>query len=250
MKKSSILILLWLPMIYSCGVSYKEIKLATLNEDIKEFKTKNLDLDTIEIGYLNDLLLLSKDYSQFVANFYSGWNKPDYIVSGIEFEVIRNEYFKYLEDNNINYNDFILAIRDVENLKKSSKNTKMKDIHAKIDSACVAEQLKIELIQDSIVKDNNLIMMKNISNSFEFTFKPLTKYRVLVSQIENRSGKIIKKINYKTNIYDNQNQLLKSIEIIKEDIELVEIKFIADRFYEKTDKEIYEILQTEKKWAV
>lgn len=237
---------MWLPMIYSCNVSHKEIKLATLNEDIKEFKTKNLDLDTIEIRYLNDLLLLSDDYSQFVGKFYGLMNTPDYVISNTEFEVIRNEYFKYLEDNNINFNDFIVAIRDVENLKKAPKSEKMNGLYAKIDSACVAEQLRIELIQDSILKNKNLIIMKNIDNYFDITFRPVKQFRVLETQIVNKSGKVIKDINYKINILDKKNQLIKSIETSAVDIELAEKAVLVDKFYEKTDKEIFDILNNVK----
>ena len=135
----------------------KKIDLLTIDNDIKEIKTKNPDFDSTKTDILDNLLALSKGREFYINDRLKSEDKESslekYIVEEDKFKEITDNLFNYFKANNITYKSFLTEIDSLKSLDDKYDN-KLKTVYEEIDKICNEKQ------KDMDEKDKKAIEIK------------------------------------------------------------------------------------------
>jgi len=200
--------------ITSCSnILDKKIELATIDNDIKEIKTKFPDFDSTKTEILDNLLAFSKGRDRYINDRLKSKDKESslekYIVEEDKFKEIIDNLFNYFKANNITYKAFLTEIDSLKTLDDKYDN-KLKSVYEEIDKVCNEKQKEAEE-KDKKAKEikEKLITMVELEvisiKETEYDYRDVVEVDI---KMTNKTDKPIEAISFNITLTDKLGEVL------------------------------------------
>lgn len=198
----------------SCSsVLDKKIDLMTIDNDIKEIKTKNPDFDSTKTDILDNLLALSKGRDSYIKDRLKSKDEESslekYIVEEDKFKEITDNLFNYFKANNITYKTFLTEIDSLKALDDKYDN-KLKSVYEEIDGMCSEKQKEADE-RDKKAKEikeklSTMVDLEVISiRETEYDYRDVVEVNI---KMTNKTSKPIEAISFNITLTDKLGEKL------------------------------------------